>query len=114
MFIPKARPHTLKFFTLSYNNPESGDYAVGGDDYYFISFCILFFTGLRAGLMEHVFAPLAKHWGLNKRKDVTRFSEQAWLLVYYSFFWPFGVVCLSFLQSHPAATIPVSTMFRNY
>ncbi|KAI1361104.1 TLC domain-containing protein [Xylaria arbuscula] len=91
LFIPKARPHTLKFFTLSYKNPQSGDYAIGGDDYHFIAFCIVLFTGLRAGLMEHVFAPLAKQWGLNKRKDMTRFSEQAWLLVYYSFFWPLGV-----------------------
>ncbi|KAI2639218.1 TLC domain-containing protein [Xylaria nigripes] len=91
MFIPKARPHTFKFFTLSYYNPASGSYAIGGDDYYFITFCIVLFTGLRAGLMEHIFAPLAKQWGLKKRKDMTRFSEQAWLLVYYSFFWPIGV-----------------------
>ncbi|KAI3326888.1 TLC domain-containing protein [Xylariaceae sp. AK1471] len=91
MFIPKARPHTLRFFTLSYYNPASGDYAIGGGDYYFIAFCIVLLTGLRAVLMEHVLAPLAKHWGLEKRKDMTRFSEQAWLLVYYSFFWPFGV-----------------------
>ncbi|RWA04847.1 hypothetical protein EKO27_g10253 [Xylaria grammica] len=91
LFIPKARPHTVKFFTLSYNNPESGAYAIGGDDYHFIAFCIVLFTGLRAGLMEHLFAPLAKQWGLEKRKDMTRFSEQAWLLVYYSFFWPLGV-----------------------
>ncbi|KAI0203257.1 TLC domain-containing protein [Astrocystis sublimbata] len=91
MFIPKARPHTLKFFTLSYRNSETGEYAVGGGDYYFISFCIVLFTGLRAGLMEHVFAPMAKHWGLDKRKDMTRFSEQAWLLTYYAFFWPLGV-----------------------
>jgi acyl-CoA-dependent ceramide synthase len=103
MFIPKARPHTLKFFTLSYYNPASGGYDIGGGDYYFIAFCIVLFTGLRAVLMEHVLAPLAKHWGLKKRKDMTRFSEQAWLLIYYSFFWPFGVVCLrsaSSLSSH--------------
>ncbi|KAI1199154.1 TLC domain-containing protein [Nemania serpens] len=91
LFIPKARSHTRKFFTLSYHSPSSGGYAIGSDDYCFISFCVVLFTGLRAGLMEHVFAPLAKHWGLKKRKDMTRFSEQAWLLTYYSFFWPFGL-----------------------
>ncbi|KAI1323600.1 TLC domain-containing protein [Xylariaceae sp. FL0255] len=91
IFIPKARPHTLKFFTLSYYNPTTATYAVGGDDYHFIAFCIVLFTGLRAALMEHAFAPLAKQWGLTKRKDMTRFSEQAWLLVYYSFFWPMGL-----------------------
>jgi len=92
MFIPKARPHTLKFFTLSYYNPTSGAYGIGGDDYYFIAFCIVLLTGLRAGLMEHVLAPLGKSWGLKKRKDITRFSEQAWLLVYYACFYPVGLV----------------------
>ncbi|KAI0149506.1 TLC domain-containing protein [Xylariaceae sp. FL1272] len=91
MFIPKARAHTHKFFTLSYYNSQSGSYAIGSDDYYFIAFCIVLFTGLRAGLMEHVLAPLAKHWGLSNRKDMTRFSEQAWLLIYYTCFWPVGV-----------------------
>ena len=57
----------------------------------------MLFTGLRAWTMEYVLAPLAKSTGISKRKDLTRFSEQAWLLVYYCFFWPLGVVsCLSF------------------
>lgn len=42
--------------------------------------------------MEYVLAPIAKLQGITKRKDLTRFSEQAWLLVYYCFFWPLGVV----------------------
>ncbi|KAI0597217.1 putative longevity-assurance protein [Biscogniauxia sp. FL1348] len=90
-FIPKARQHTPKFFTLSYYNPASGAYAIGGDDVYFISFCIVLFTGLRAGFMEHLLAPLARHWGISKRKEITRFSEQAWLLIYYVIFWSAGV-----------------------
>ncbi|KAI1337228.1 longevity assurance proteins LAG1/LAC1 [Xylariaceae sp. FL0016] len=91
VFIPKARQHTLKFFTLSYYNPETEQYAIGGDDYYFVSFCVILFTGLRAGVMEHILAPLAKHWGVSKKKDITRFSEQAWLLIYYSIFWTLGM-----------------------
>ncbi|KAI0475977.1 putative longevity-assurance protein [Xylariaceae sp. FL0804] len=91
VFIPKARQHTLKFFTLSYYNPSTGTYAIGGDDYYFIAFCVVLFTGLRAGCMENILAPLAKHWGISKKKDVTRFSEQAWLLVYYNVFWTLGL-----------------------
>lgn len=90
--LPKARPHTSKFFTLSYYNPESGKYSIGTNDYHFISFCIVLFTGLRACLMEHILSPLARQWGISKRKDITRFSEQAWMLVYYSVFWTVGTV----------------------
>ncbi|KAI1103204.1 longevity assurance proteins LAG1/LAC1 [Jackrogersella minutella] len=91
MCLPKARPHTSKFFLISYYNPESGKYALGSNDYYFISFCIILFTGIRAGLMEHVLAPSAKHWGIAKRKDITRFSEQAWMFIYYCIFWTLGM-----------------------
>ncbi|KAI0837905.1 longevity assurance proteins LAG1/LAC1 [Hypoxylon sp. FL0890] len=89
--LPKARPHTFKFFTLSYYNAESGKYAIGPNDYHFISFCIILFTGLRAGLMEHLLAPLARQWGISKRKEITRFSEQAWMLIYYCVFWSLGL-----------------------
>uniref|UniRef100_A0A8H7NK69 TLC domain-containing protein n=1 Tax=Bionectria ochroleuca TaxID=29856 RepID=A0A8H7NK69_BIOOC len=34
---------------------------------------------------------LAKVQGISKRKLLTRFTEQSWLIVYYSFFWPMGV-----------------------
>ncbi|KAF9875097.1 hypothetical protein CkaCkLH20_07363 [Colletotrichum karsti] len=90
-FIPKAQPHTIKFFTLSYKNPETGMYGAGLGDGCLIAFCIVLFTGLRAATMEYVLAPLAKTWGISKRKDLTRFSEQAWLLVYYGVFWPMGM-----------------------
>lgn len=42
--------------------------------------------------MEYILAPIAKLQGITKRKELTRFSEQAWLLVYYFAFWPLGVV----------------------
>ncbi|KAJ0327166.1 hypothetical protein COL5a_006343 [Colletotrichum fioriniae] len=91
-FIPKAQPHTIKFFTLSYYNQETGQYGAGLGDSCLLAFCIILFTGLRAATMEYVLAPLAKGWGIKKRKDLTRFSEQAWLLVYYMVFWPLGMV----------------------
>lgn len=52
----------------------------------------MLFTGLRAFTMEYVLAPFAKWRGITKRKDMTRFSEQAWLLTYYLVFWPMGMV----------------------
>lgn len=62
------------------------------DDAYIILSCVVLFTGLRAAAMEYVLAPLAKLQGITNRKNLTRFSEQAWLLCYYIVFWPLGVV----------------------
>ncbi|KAL7948501.1 longevity assurance proteins LAG1/LAC1 [Trichoderma barbatum] len=89
--IPKARIHTTKFFHLSYLNERTGKYAAGFDDAYLIAFFIVLFTGLRAGTMEYILAPFGRLNGITKRKDLTRFSEQAWLLIYYAVFWPTGV-----------------------
>lgn len=91
--MPKARVHTSKFYTLSYYNPKSGNYAAGWDDAYLIFFCVVLCTGLRASAMEYILAPIAKWQGISKRRVVTRFSEQAWMLVYYIVFWTLGMVC---------------------
>lgn len=93
MSMSKARPYTSNFFTLSYYNPNTGKYAAGHDDLFFMTFCIVLFSGLRAGVMDYVLAPLARMWGLSKKKEVTRFAEQGWMLIYYSVFWPLGMVC---------------------
>ncbi|KAL2023003.1 hypothetical protein VTK56DRAFT_4218 [Thermocarpiscus australiensis] len=89
--MPRARDYTAKYFHLSYYNPNTGKYALGSADGYFVLFCVVLFTGLRAATMEYVLAPFAKGQGIAKRKDITRFSEQAWLLIYYAFFWPLGL-----------------------
>jgi len=65
---------------------------MGSDDAYLVTFCVILFTGLRAAAIEYLLAPFAKYRGISKRKDITRFSEQAWLLIYYSFFWTLGAV----------------------
>ncbi|KAK7403380.1 Sphingosine N-acyltransferase lag1 [Neonectria punicea] len=90
-FIPKARPHTIKFFTLSYRNPDSGKYGNGSDDVYPIVCLIVLFTGLRAAVMEYLLVPFAKMWGVRKIKDLTRFSEQSWLMCYYAVSWTMGM-----------------------
>ncbi|KAI1100462.1 longevity assurance proteins LAG1/LAC1 [Jackrogersella minutella] len=89
--VPGANQFTSQFFTLSYYNPATGKYASGRGDVYFVSFCILLFTGIRAGLMQHVLAPLAKYWGVSKKKDAIRFAEQGWMLMYNSVFWTLGM-----------------------
>ncbi len=88
---PRLRVHTVKFFTLSYYNPATGQYNLGKDDAYLVIFLIVLFTGLRASTMEYVLAPFARGQGLYRKKPVTRFSEQAWLVIVYTVFFPAGV-----------------------
>jgi len=90
---PRARPHTRKFFELSYYNPESGEYCIGWSDAWLVAYWIVVFTGLRAAVMDYVLFPFAKRGGVKTEKDQTRFAEQAWLLIYDSIFWSLGMVC---------------------
>lgn len=46
--------------------------------------------------MEYVLAPFAKYMGISKKKEVTRFAEQAWLVLYCTAFWSLGFVCSPF------------------
>lgn len=92
---PKSHIYTTKFFSQSYYNPRSGEYGIGKDDYYQIFFYMTIFTALRAGTMDYVLAPLARWWGITKRKTIDRFSEQGYLVLYYAIFWPMGMVSLA-------------------
>lgn len=90
--MPGLSEHTSKFFKLAYYNPSTGNYGAGVDDFYFMTFCVLVFTGLRAGAMEYILSPLGKWWGIPKKKDATRFAEQAWLWLYCCVIWSVGMV----------------------
>ncbi|KAF4976379.1 hypothetical protein FZEAL_6940 [Fusarium zealandicum] len=89
--IPRARPYTTKFLTLSYHDPTSGKYRNGIDDVYLIASFIVLFTWLRAGVMKYILAPFAKLCGVHKENNMIRFSEQSWLLCYYAVFWTMGM-----------------------
>lgn len=89
---PRARRRTQKFFTLSYHDPSTGQYTQGWDDLSLVSFWIVIFTGLRAGVMDYVLKPCARWGGVDKPKARVRFAEQAWLFLYYSIFWTLGMV----------------------
>ncbi len=90
--IPKAQAHTRKFFSMSYYNPASGKYGIGIDDASLVFFCVVVLTGLRASAMEYLLSRVGKWVGLTKRKELTRFTEQAWLLTYYLVVLPLGMV----------------------
>jgi acyl-CoA-dependent ceramide synthase len=92
MLVPKARQQTVKFFSMAYRNAATMEYGAGPDDAYIICFLIVLFTGIRALTMEHLLAPLGRRWGIKKTKIVTRFSEQAYMLLCYVLFWSVGMV----------------------
>jgi acyl-CoA-dependent ceramide synthase len=79
---------------LSGYNPATGNYAITHDDIYFVGFCIVLFVGIRASSMKYVFAPFARHCGLSNKKRITRFSEQAWMIMYNAVFWTLGMVIM--------------------
>jgi acyl-CoA-dependent ceramide synthase len=57
-----------------------------------VFFWIVVFTGLRAAVIDYILMPFARKGGVKTARDQTRFAEQAWLLVYYTVFWPLGMV----------------------
>ncbi|KAI1349041.1 longevity-assurance protein [Xylaria sp. FL0043] len=91
IYVPKERSFTTKFFTLSGYNPATGKYATGRDDFYFVGFCVVLFSGIRASVMKYVLAPFARYWGLSNKKRITRFSEQGWMFMYNAVFWSLGM-----------------------
>lgn len=99
--LPRSQAYTSKFFTLQYYNDRTTKYGAGFDDIYYVFLVVVLLTGLRAAAMEHVLAPFGKYMGLRKKKEVTRFSEQAWLVIYCCAFWSLGFVrsLLGFVSS---------------
>lgn len=101
-----TRPYTTKFLSLSYYDEKTGDYGLGFDDVYIVLFLVAVFTGLRAATMQYALVPLAKRCNL-KGSKVTRFSEQSWMIIYYTISWNIGMV-----RNNPA-TIKYSPMSLN-
>jgi hypothetical protein len=90
---PSLRPYTQPFFELSYYDPASGTYIQGWDDVYFVFSAALALTAVRAISIEWILQPLARQSGV-KRKASVRIAEQGWQVMYYSFVWATGLVCL--------------------
>lgn len=91
LFFPRLRPSTIEFFTLSNYDAATGLYNPGANDLKFVAFCVVVFTGLRAGMLDLVYTPLARRCGMTKKKTCVRFAEQAWLLTYYIVLIPTGL-----------------------
>jgi hypothetical protein len=93
LLVPRLQPTTQKLFQVSYYNSATGSYGKGPDDAYLVFYWIVMFTFLRATAVDYIFMPFARRGGISTKKDLIRFAEQAWLLVYYSVFWTLGMVC---------------------
>ncbi|ORY67522.1 TLC domain-containing protein [Pseudomassariella vexata] len=107
---PEAQSYTFKFLTISHYNPQTGKYALGADDVYFILFCTILLTGLRAGIMNHILAPLAKAGGITKKKEIARFAEQGFLVIHYGIFWSIGV----YIYTHSPFYLNMSELWTNW
>lgn len=92
---PSLRPYTTPFFQLSYYDPSTEAYVQGLDDIYFVISAAIAFTAIRAIVIDWIFQPFARYLGLKKKASV-RFAEQAWLILYYGFFWSFGMVSIAY------------------
>ncbi|KAM5342087.1 hypothetical protein ACJ41O_015118 [Fusarium nematophilum] len=89
-YVPGAEPYTAGFLSLSGYNPRTEKYGLGYNDAYLVAFLVALLTGLRAGTMQFVWTPFARRCGLSK-KNTVRFSEQAWVVLYYLICWPVGM-----------------------
>jgi very-long-chain ceramide synthase len=90
LFVPQ--PHTAKFFSLSHFNPSTQLYNKGPGDWPFVITWVLFFTLLRAVLMQFLFEPFFRRFASHPtRRTATRFAEQAWSVFYYSISFAIGL-----------------------
>ncbi|UNI16940.1 Sphingosine N-acyltransferase [Purpureocillium takamizusanense] len=88
--LPRSRPYTSQFLSLSGYNPSTGKYATASGDLCFVACCVVLLTGLRAAAIDYLLEPLGRRWGIASSKVVTRFAEQAWLVIFCGVSGPVG------------------------
>ncbi|KAG0306983.1 sphingosine N-acyltransferase lag1 [Dissophora globulifera] len=119
-----------KFLFFQEYDAETRTYEKSWDDIYFVIFWVAAFTFLRAAVMTYVLTPMARRLGAASERAVTRFAEQGWICIYYSFSWVTGMYCLQltptwknwlvwfhtdqFLDSYPLTALPVITKYYYY
>lgn len=91
ILFPATRTYTNYFLSLSYHDPISNTYRQGQTDLIFLLGWVILFTLGRAVAIDWVFCPLARRIGVERKNEI-RFSEQAWMALYYLVFWTLGMV----------------------
>ncbi|KAM0722631.1 hypothetical protein Q7P37_002072 [Cladosporium fusiforme] len=102
LLFPSLRERVGAFFTLQYATGNSGEFSLGPKDMYLVVGCVVLFTGVRAVCMDHALLPLAGVLGIKQKKAKVRFAEQAYLLLYYTVYWTWGLVV--FIQDTPESS----------
>lgn len=105
---PSLRGNIKACFTLSYAAEDSGLYGQGLRDMYLVASCIIYFTGLRAFMLDYVLMPMAAACGIGRKKGRVRFAEQAYMLVYYTVYWFWGLAV--FVQDTPSGITNVNDL----
>lgn len=89
-----------RFIFLSYRieptiAEERVKYGKGSRDFAFVSFYVVVLSLTRSFFMQEVLRPLARHAGILKSGKQTRFMEQAYSVIYFTFAIPFGLYAIS-------------------
>lgn len=105
---PSLRSKTRACFALSYPTETPGMYGQGPRDMYLVVSCVVYFTALRAFMLDYVLMPLAGYCGIGRRKGRVRFAEQAYMLLYYTTYWFWGLAL--FIQDTPAEVYTAETL----
>ncbi|TNY17197.1 longevity assurance proteins LAG1/LAC1 [Rhodotorula diobovata] len=74
---------------------SSTRYGKGPKDLLFLGFYIIVFSFVRQALTEYLLRPLARALGLKTEGKITRFMEQAYAVVYFSWSGAFGLYVMS-------------------
>ncbi|KAF8463832.1 TLC domain-containing protein [Kalaharituber pfeilii] len=107
---PSSPSITQKISSLNYYNPATGQYKKGPADLYLVFYWIVVFTLLRDAAMQYLFKPYAKYGGIQTYKELVRFAEQAWLMVYYIVFWTLGM----YLNYHSPHWMNFGELWKNW
>lgn len=98
LFFPSLRESMSAFLWLSYRahgvegvEMEKAMYGQGPRDLYLVLSFIVFFTAVRAFMLDYVLSPLAGACGIRNKKGRVRFAEQAYVLLYYFLYWTWGM-----------------------
>ena len=115
LLFPSLRDRMEAYLTLSYRSSTQSThyytgsgalYGQGPRDWNLVLSFIVLFTGVRAFMLDYVLFPLAGLVGIKRHKLRTRFAEQAYLLLYYTIYWSWGLYL--FVRDTPAA-LPLSS-----
>lgn len=92
LLFPSLRPTTKALFALSYPAADAPMlYSQGPKDMYLVASCVVYFTALRAFMLDYVLIPTAGLCGIGRRKSRVRFAEQSYMLLYYAIYWTWGL-----------------------